>query len=101
MLETAAGYRPAVGETVYGMGSPAGYKCTFSEGIVIMSTRKYALENTKMDFINISVPITQGSSGGPLINKYGQVIGINSRIINVTVNSNLAVPIKYVSEAAG
>ncbi len=101
ILETAAGYIPAVGETVYGMGSPAGYKCTFSEGIVIMSTRRYAQENTEMDFINISVPITQGSSGGPLINKYGQVIGINSRIINVAGNSNLAVPIKYVSEAAG
>ncbi|MCR5769194.1 MAG: serine protease [Lachnospiraceae bacterium] len=101
ILETAAGYVPAVGETVYGMGSPAGYKCTFSEGIVIMSTRKYSGEGINMDFINMSVPITGGSSGGPLINKYGQVIGINSRIINVTGNSNLAVPIKYVSEAAG
>ncbi|MBO4415843.1 MAG: trypsin-like peptidase domain-containing protein [Lachnospiraceae bacterium] len=100
ILDTASGYVPAVGETVYGMGSPAGYRCTFSEGIVIMSTRKFIDGDVEMDFINMSVPITGGSSGGPLINKYGQVIGINSRIINVTGNSNLAVPIKYVSVVA-
>lgn len=100
-LETDSGYTPAVGETVYGMGSPAGYRCTFSEGIVIMSARKYAEQSFEMDFINMSVPITGGSSGGPLINKYGHVIGINSRIINVTGNSNLAVPIRYVSMVAG
>ncbi|MCR5322040.1 MAG: serine protease [Lachnospiraceae bacterium] len=101
VLEVSAGYVPAVGETVYGMGSPAGYKCTFSEGIVIMSSRKCMENNNELEFINMSVPITGGSSGGPLLNKYGQVIGINSRIINVTGNSNLAVPIRYVSKVAG
>ena len=94
-LETAAGYIPAVGERLYGMGSPAGYKCTFSEGLVIMSERMIG----DLEFIHSSVPITSGSSGGPLINKYGEAIGINSRVINIVTNSNLAMPIKYLAKA--
>ncbi len=94
-LEVATGYIPAVGERLYGMGSPAGYKCTFSEGLVIMSERMTG----DLEFIHSSVPITQGSSGGPLINKYGEAIGINSRVINIVTNSNLAMPIKYLAKA--
>ena len=95
VLEIAKGYIPAVGEKVYGMGSPAGYSCTFSGGIVSMSQR--FLDD--IAFINHSVPITGGSSGGPLINQYGQVIGINSRVINIISNSNLSVLIEYIDLA--
>ena len=94
-LDIAPNYVPAVGEQLYGMGSPAGYKCTFSEGLTIMSERMIG----DLEFINSAVPITAGSSGGPLINKYGQAIGINSRVINIVTNSNLAMPIKYIAKA--
>ncbi|MCR5685814.1 MAG: serine protease [Lachnospiraceae bacterium] len=95
VLTLAKGYIPAVGEEVYGMGSPAGYSCTFSEGIVSMSGR--FLDG--ITFVNHTVPITQGSSGGPLLNRYGQVIAINSRVINIISNSNLSVLIEYIDLA--
>ena len=96
VFELAVGYIPEVGERLYGMGRPAGYSCTFSEGITIMSQR--SLEGVV--YINSSVPITGGSSGGPLINKYGKVIGINSRVINVVKNSNISVLIGYIQKAS-
>ena len=59
-----------VGEKVYAIGSPKGMENTFSSG-EISQIRGNAI-------IQISVPIDHGSSGGALINSYGEVIGITS-----------------------
>ena len=59
-----------VGEKVYSIGSPKGMENTFSSG-EISQIRGNAI-------IQISVPIDHGSSGGALINSYGEVIGITS-----------------------
>ncbi|MCH5311075.1 MAG: trypsin-like peptidase domain-containing protein [Prevotella sp.] len=64
---TKKGY--SIGETVYAIGSPRELENTFSNGIVSQNRGKY---------IQISVPIDYGSSGGALINSYGEVIGITS-----------------------
>ena len=48
--------------------------------------------------IQISVPISPGSSGGALINMRGQVIGITSSGIDQAQNLNFAIPINYVKE---
>lgn len=95
-------YVPKVGETVYVMGTPVGYDCTFSEGIVSMSKRssdgiltldsKY---NGILEYINVTAPIATGSSGGPLINKYGEAIGVITKTIIDMDNSNLALMLKY------
>ena len=58
-----------IGEKAYAIGSPKGVTNTFSQGIV-SQIRKH--------LIQISVPIDHGSSGGALLNEYGEVIGITA-----------------------
>ena len=59
-----------IGDEVYAIGSPRGMQNTLSNGLV---SQKW--DNVKFQ---ISVPIDHGSSGGALINQYGEVIGITS-----------------------
>ena len=67
-LKLAITNRPEVGDEVYVVGNPQGLKGTFSQGI-ISSLRDDG-------YLQITAPISRGSSGGPVLNKYGQVIGI-------------------------
>lgn len=79
------------GQKVVAIGSPLGLMNTFSEGI-ISGFRKF----TKCDYIQTTAPISPGSSGGALLNMYGELIGITSGGIIEGQNINLAVPSKYV-----
>jgi serine protease Do len=69
---TVSGARPEVGEHVVVLGSPLGLEQTASEGMVsaIRTIRN------RGEFLQISAPISPGSSGGPVVNMQGQVIGI-------------------------
>ena len=105
-LAMAPGYLPLCGESVYAFGSPAGYSCTFSGGMALMpNARLSEFESTGLGistdlrFIAFSAPITTGSSGGVLLNKYGEAIGITSGVINVTENLNLAIQIEQIKKA--
>lgn len=62
--------RPQVGEKVYAIGSPRGLQNTFSSGEVSQWRDQYLMQ--------INALIDHGSSGGALINEYGEVIGITS-----------------------
>ena len=73
-----------IGEEIYAIGSPLGLSNTLSNGI-ISSIRK--------DLIQISAPISQGSSGGALIDKYGKVVGITSSGYIEGENLGFAVPV--------
>ncbi len=78
------------GEKVFAIGNPRGLTNTISDGIV---------SNPKSDFydmIQITAPISPGSSGGALINSKGEVIGITQGTIIDSQNLNLAVPINSV-----
>lgn len=68
-----------IGEKAYAIGSPQGVNNTFSQGIV-SQIRKH--------LIQISVPIDHGSSGGALLNEYGEVIGITAAGVEDS-NANL------------
>ncbi|MBD5257604.1 MAG: trypsin-like peptidase domain-containing protein [Barnesiella sp.] len=65
-----AKYKPQVGEKVYAIGSPRGLENTFSSGEVSQWRDK--------NLMQISALIDYGSSGGALINEYGEVVGITS-----------------------
>jgi len=78
------------GETVYALGSPKGLTGTFSNGIVSSASRLVEGINC----IQITAPISTGNSGGPLLNIYGEVIGINSLTLTTGQNINFAVNIK-------
>jgi S1-C subfamily serine protease len=69
----------AVGEWVIAIGNPYGLDGTVSLGIVSAKGRDLEAENLLNDFIQTDAMIDRGSSGGPLVNLKGEVIGINSR----------------------
>jgi serine protease Do len=72
-----------VGEWVMAIGSPFGFDYTVTQGIVSAIGR--GLEQDRyVPFIQTDVAINPGSSGGPLLNFEGKVIGINSQIVSRT-----------------
>ena len=79
------------GENIYAIGSSRGLTNTFSQGIITQSNRKI----DGVSYIQHDASITNGNSGGPLINVYGEVIGINTWGITDSQNLNFAV---FVSE---
>lgn len=62
--------RPKIGEKVYAIGSPRGLENTFSSGEVSQWRDR--------NLMQISALIDHGSSGGALINEYGEAVGITS-----------------------
>jgi len=79
--------KPKLGSSVVAIGNPLGFLNTVSEGIV---SGNREIENTK--YIQTSAPISPGSSGGALLNMYGEVIGIITAKVIDGENMNLAIP---------
>ena len=79
-----------VGETVYVVGNPRGLEGTFSDGI-ISSIRPVG--NDKI--IQMTAPLSPGSSGGPVLNRRGEVIGVSVLTIRDGQNLNFAIPSNY------
>lgn len=69
-----------LGEAVTAIGNPLGFDLmnTVTRGIVSGMNRQITINDKAMNLIQTDAAINSGNSGGPLINKYGQVIGINS-----------------------
>lgn len=69
-----------LGEDVVAIGNPLGFELmdTVTSGIVSGLNRSITINDKAMNLIQTDAAINSGNSGGPLINKYGQVIGINS-----------------------
>ena len=69
-----------VGDTVVAIGDPLGVELrgTMTNGIVSAINRDLTVEDRKMTLIQTNAALNNGNSGGPLINCYGQVIGINT-----------------------
>ena len=84
------------GEKVYALGSSQGYEGTFTEGIVSTAERK----EMGHVYIQHSAPITNGNSGGPLLDKYGQVVGINNWMRTDGQNLNFAIPIEQIDQVS-
>ncbi|MBO4913969.1 MAG: trypsin-like peptidase domain-containing protein [Oscillospiraceae bacterium] len=69
-----------VGDTVYAIGNPLGVELrgTLTDGIVSAINRDVNVDGVRMTLIQTNAALNNGNSGGPLINEYGQVIGINT-----------------------
>ena len=75
----------SVGDEVLAIGSPFGLQQTVTSGIVSNTQRTLTIGNQKFtNFIQTDAPINPGSSGGPLVNVKGEVIGINTAIYSPT-----------------
>ncbi len=85
-----------VGDWVLAVGSPFGYGSTVTAGIVSALDRSGDSINNLNNFIQTDAAINQGNSGGPLINIYGEVVGINTWIATTSGSSaglGFAIPI--------
>lgn len=81
---------PEIGEKIYAVGNPKGLSGTFSEGIL-----SGVRELTTNKVLQITAPISPGSSGGPVLNSSGQVVGIAFASFTSGQNLNFAIPVKY------
>jgi len=81
------------GKGVYAIGNPEGYVKTISSGIISQVREFYEVKH-----FQITTPISGGSSGGPLINQKGEIIGITTMFHIYGQNLNFAIPINYVKE---
>ena len=69
-----------VGDTVVAIGDPLGVtlRGTMTDGIISAINRDLTVSDRTMTLIQTNAALNNGNSGGPLINCYGQVIGINT-----------------------
>lgn len=93
----AAASAVQTGETVYAIGSSRGFTGSFSDGIVSSASRE--IEGVR--YIQTTAPISGGNSGGPLINIYGEVVGINTMSASNGQNLNFAIDISELEQLDG
>ncbi len=81
-----------IGERVVSIGNPLGLESTISDGLI----SSWRTVKGGLKVLQISVPLSQGSSGGPLFNLQGEVIGVTMGSYLKGQNLNFAVPINDV-----
>ena len=97
------------GSEAYALGSPFGLGGSISAGIVSGLDRSFTLPGSTITLhglIQIDAAVNPGNSGGPLVDRQGDVIGIVTALINPTkddvfIGIGLAVPIDVAGGAAG
>lgn len=82
------------GQEIVAIGHPLGLGNTVSNGLV--SGIREVQPGLKM--LQVSAPISQGSSGGPLIDEHGQVVGISTLLITRGQNLGFGMPVNYLKE---
>jgi S1-C subfamily serine protease len=102
-------YAMRVGDEAYAVGNPFGLYASMSAGVISGFGRSFHPQNTDQklhDLIQIDAAVNPGNSGGPLLNRSGQVVGIVVGIVNPTeeevfIGIGFAVPIDIAGSAAG
>lgn len=96
-----------VGQKVVAIGNSLGqYQNTVTSGIIsgkgrpIVASSTYSVVESLADLLQTDAPINQGNSGGPLINLAGQVIGINTAIVEEAQSIGFSIPINAVKGLA-
>lgn len=74
-----------VGDPVYAIGNPLGIKLrgTLTDGIVSAINRDVVVDGQSMTVIQTNAALNTGNSGGPLIDQYGRVVGINTAKMSI------------------
>lgn len=84
-LQLETGRALGVGDDIFVAGNPAGLEGTFTRGIVSGVRSREGL-------LQIDAPVSRGSSGGPVVDSYGRVVGITISSITEGQNLNFAIP---------
>jgi Do/DeqQ family serine protease len=90
------------GDICLAMGAPLGYSQSVTQGIISATGRSGTGIGNINDFMQTDAAINQGNSGGPLVNIYGEVIGINTWIASQSGGSQgigFAIPINNIKNA--
>ena len=90
------------GDIVFAIGNPLGFFSSVTQGIVSAVGRNGGPADNINDFIQTDASINQGNSGGPLVNIYGEVIGINTWIASnsgANVGLGFSIPVNNIKEA--
>lgn len=90
-----------LGEDVVTIGYPLGMKVTVAFGNVSSINTPGAGYREKRKDIQITAPISRGNSGGPLLDMYGNAVGINYSTMVSGQNMNYSIPINEVKEMLG
>jgi len=94
----------AAGDQVVAIGNPLGFDYSVTSGLISQVRHLPACNQADADpqqcqhdltLLQISAAISPGSSGGPLFNQFGEVVGVKTAIITAGQNINLAVPGNY------
>ncbi len=93
VLKLGENSKVAVGDTVFAEGNPEGLEGTFSQGIV-SGIRQFDTNS----LLQITAPISPGSSGGPVLDSEGAVIGVAVATYKEGQNLNFAIPSKQLEE---
>jgi len=83
-----------VGQPVFALGAPEGFEFTFSSGNI-----SAIRDNGDSYNIQMTAPISQGSSGGGLYDQQARLIGITTAVIKDAQNINFAIPVETVTDA--
>ncbi len=75
------------GEVVYALAAARGLNNTYTPGVIVGTL----LQLGDGIFVQHDAAVTSGNSGGPLVNMYGEVIGINSYALSQEYNRNVSV----------
>lgn len=88
------------GDHVVAVGNPRGYDHTVSDGIVSALRAESEISYAGGSMLQHSAPVAPGSSGGPLFDDLGEVVGVNTLAGKDIGNLNFAVPANEVAELA-
>ena len=91
------------GQLAIAIGNPLGLSNTVTQGIISAterSTSDIGIPDKRINFIQTDAAINPGNSGGPLLNGAGEVIGVNTAIIQGAQGLGFAIPINTVQKVA-
>lgn len=92
-LPLGAGRRIAAGDAAYALGNPKGFEGTISSGLVSGVRR-----NGDLRLLQFDAAISPGSSGGPVLDERGEVIGVASLFFREGQNLNFAVHVSHLTD---
>jgi Do/DeqQ family serine protease len=92
--------RIRVGQWALAIGNPFGLDGTLTVGVVSATERANVGIEDYEDFIQTDASINPGNSGGPLLNVYGEVVGMNTAIVAAGQGIGFAIPINLARQVA-